>query len=168
MQPDPGSPYSEPATAEEAVILTLMSLGRRLRQRQPGDQLDLPALILLKTLLHQGPLRLSTLACQIELDASTVSRQVRQLEDRGLVERTGDPDDGRASRVAVSDLGRTLLEEGAARSRATVSGLLASWDDAEREQLRVLLARLYADLSTSPAPGTAPAPTTPVNTLETS
>ena len=159
--------YDEPATAEEAVMVTLARLGRRMRQRMPGEELDFGTILLMKALLR-GPLRLTDLAAAVELDASTVSRQVRQLEDRGLVERTGDPDDGRASRVAVSDLGRTLLEEGAARSRATVSGLLASWDDAEREQLRVLLARLYADLSTSPAPGTAPAPTTHVNTLETS
>lgn len=159
--------YDEPATAEEAVMVTLARLGRRMRQRMPGEELDFGTILLMKALLR-GPLRLTDLAAVVELDASTVSRQVRQLEDRGLVERTGDPDDGRASRVAVSDLGRTLLEEGAARSRASVSCLLASWDDAEREQLRVLLARLYADLSTSPAPGTAPAPTTPVNTLETS
>lgn len=134
-----------PATAEEAVMVTLMRLGRRLRQRLPGEVVEFAAIPLLRELL-QGPQRLTTLAAGLELDASTVSRQVRHLEDRGLVERTSDPDDRRASRIALSEAGRARLHEGAQRRRAIVAELLDSWSAADREHLRILLGRLAADL----------------------
>lgn len=144
---DPRPPgAAEPATAEEAVMMTMMSLGRRMRQRQPGDQIDFSALPILRALRHNGPMRLSNLAAHLELDASTVSRHARHLEDRGLLVRTEDPDDKRASRVMVSDHGVTCLEEGASTRRAMIAQVLEPWSDDEREQLRALLHRLYTDL----------------------
>jgi DNA-binding MarR family transcriptional regulator len=137
----------DPATAEEAVMLAMVSLGRRMRHRAPGDQIDLSVWPVLKTLVHNGPMRLSTLAAELGLDASTVSRHVRQLEGRGLLQRTDDPDDGRASRVAVSEHGSACLEEGAQARRAVIAAVLDQWDDQDRDQLRVLLARFYNDLN---------------------
>ncbi|HSE71858.1 MAG TPA: MarR family transcriptional regulator [Nocardioidaceae bacterium] len=145
-------PLTEPETAEEAVMLAMLSVGKRMRQRQPGEELELSGLAVLKTLLHQGPMRLSVLAAQLELDASTVSRHARHLEDRGLLERAGDPDDGRASRVALTASGRECLEKGAARRRAMIGRVLDGWSAEDREQLRVLLSRLYLDLSTPQHP----------------
>ena len=142
----PVTSYDGPATAEEAVMVTMVRLGRRLRQRLPGEELEFAAIVLLKTLLQRGPLRLSALATALGVDASTVSRQVRQLEDKGLLERTSDPEDGRASRVGVSAEGRTRLEAGARRRRAIIGRLLADWPPEEREQLRVLLNRLMTQL----------------------
>jgi DNA-binding MarR family transcriptional regulator len=143
MQPSPdlGAP-PEPATVEEAVLMATVRVGRQLRTRLPGDEFDFSSLALLKTAAHQGPLRLTALASALHLDASTVSRHVRSLEDRGLLERATDPEDGRASQVAVTESGRRALEEGAERRRALIGEVLAGWDDAERETLRVLLNRL--------------------------
>ncbi|HEX5769531.1 MAG TPA: MarR family transcriptional regulator [Nocardioidaceae bacterium] len=143
--------YDEPATAEEAVMVTLARLGRRMRQRMPGEELDFGTILLMKALLR-GPLRLTDLAAVVELDASTVSRQVRHLEDRGLLERTGDPDDGRASRIALSAEGRTRLETGAERRRAFVSRLVEDWPSEDRERLRLLLNRLLDELDTKETP----------------
>lgn len=143
MQPSPGlgTPL-EPATVEEAVLTATVRVGRRLRQRLPGDEFDFSSLALLKAAAAQGPVRLSSLAGTLQLDASTVSRQVRTLEDRGLLERTTDPDDGRASRVNITDRGLRALEDGAQRRRDLIGDVLADWDDADREHLRVLLHRL--------------------------
>jgi len=132
-------------------MVTLARLGRRMRQRMPGEELDFSAILLLKALLR-GPLRMSALAAALELDASTVSRQVRHLEDRGLLERTSDPDDRRASQVALSEKGRARLEEGAARRRAMVSDLLRAWPGEDRERLRQLLTRLLDDLDHQETP----------------
>jgi len=137
--------YDEPATAEEAVMVFLVRLGRRMRSRLPGEELDFSAILLLKALVR-GPLRLSSLATLLDLDASTVSRRVRHLEDRGLLERTGDPDDRRASRIALSEEGRIRLEAGGRRRRAFVAELLEEWPPDDREQLRLLLTRLLDDL----------------------
>jgi DNA-binding MarR family transcriptional regulator len=158
----PDSRSTEPASAEEAVILTMISLGRRLRQRLPGDEVDIAAFHVLKTLCHHGPMRLSSLASALELDASTVSRHARHLEDRGLVERTDDPDDGRASRVAISEQGVSCLDKCTEARRVIVADILSGWSDQDREQLRVLLNRFQHDLTEH----THPHPTSSHHTKE--
>jgi DNA-binding MarR family transcriptional regulator len=147
--------FADPATAEEAVMLTMMTLGRRMRHRIAGDPVDFSAIPLLKTLAHLGPMRLSALASACELDASTVSRHARHLEDRGMLARTADPDDGRASRVQVSEPGLECLRVSAERRRQLVAEAIRDWSDADREQLRLLLGRLYLDLTNDPSEETA-------------
>jgi DNA-binding MarR family transcriptional regulator len=153
MQTSPpalAEPLPAPDTAEDALMSLLMALGRRMRQRQPGDAIDYSAFPILKLLSHQGPMRLSALAQVLGLDASTVSRHARQLEDRGLLERTGDPDDGRASRVAVSQAGDDCLTRAFESRRLLMSTALEGWSDDERETLRTLLHRLVESLMTQP------------------
>ena len=144
----PSTAPPAPETAEDALMSLMMALGRRMRQRQPGDEIDFSAFPLLKLLSHQGPMRLSALAHVLGLDASTVSRHARQLEDRGLLERTEDPDDGRASRVAVSERGSACLAKGFEARRAVVAHALDGWTEAERDTLRDLMHRLVQNLLT--------------------
>jgi DNA-binding MarR family transcriptional regulator len=141
-------PVPAPETAEDALMSLMMALGRRMRQRQPGDEIDYSAFPILKLLSHQGPMRLSALAAVLGLDASTVSRHARQLEDRGLLERTEDPDDGRASRVAVSERGNACLAKGFETRKQLMSHALDGWTDEERDTLRELLHRLVQTLLT--------------------
>ena len=141
-------PIPAPDTAEDALMSLMMALGRRMRQRQPGDEVDYSAFTILKLLTHQGPMRLSALAQVLGLDASTVSRHARQLEDKGLLERTGDPDDGRASRVAVSAHGADCLAQGFETRRRLLTHALDGWTDDERDALRTLLHRLVQTLMT--------------------
>ena len=151
MQPSPfvlTEPIPAPETAEDALLSLMMALGRRMRQRQPGDAIDYSAFPILKLLTHQGPMRLSALAQVLGLDASTVSRHARQLEDKGLLERTGDPDDGRASRVAVSEHGSACLARAFESRRHAITHALEGWTDEERDVLRVQLARLVETLMT--------------------
>ncbi len=143
-------PIPAPETAEDALLSLMMALGRRMRQRQPGDVIDYSAFPILKLLTHQGPMRLSALAQVLGLDASTVSRHARQLEDKGLLERTEDPDDGRASRVAVSENGQACLAQGFETRRHVVATALEGFSDDERETLRTLLQRLVESLLTHP------------------
>ena len=147
----PGAP-AEPATLEEAVLVATMRVGKRLRQRLPGDDVEFSALALLKAVEAQGPLRFSALATALHLDASTVSRQVRPLEDRGLIRRTMDPADGRASQVAITPAGRKALKAGGERRRQLIAEVLADWDDADREALRALLHRLSEAFSQETSP----------------
>ena len=125
----------------------MVRVGKRLRHRIPGEELDFTSLPLLKALHFHGPMRVSALAAALDLDASTVSRHAKGLEDRGLLERTDDPDDGRASRVAVSEHGAACLEKGAAARRALIAEAISGWSDEDRETLRVLLHRLSLDLT---------------------
>ncbi len=139
-------PRSEPQTPEEAVIGLLMQAGRRLRTRNPDDQVDPSAFPLVKQLMATGGMRLSDLAAHVGLDASTVSRQIKQLEDKGIVERTPDPADGRASLIQLTTFGCTTMQAAFRRRFERIQAALAPWDERDKAQLQSLLTRLTADL----------------------
>jgi DNA-binding MarR family transcriptional regulator len=84
----------------------------------------LPALELAR-LLATGERRLGELAAQRGVCQSVVSRQVGELEARGLVVRRPDPADGRAGLVGLTPAGRELLVVAAATRRRWLQGALA-------------------------------------------
>ncbi len=136
----------EPATAEDALAQLMMTVGRRFRARLDGDTVDPSQAALLYTLKTRGALRLGDIADAMKLDASTVSRHVQQLADRGFIERGPDPEDGRASIITLTDDGRAGLKSSFEQRRAILAEAIADWDDDEREQLRTQLSRLATAL----------------------
>ncbi|HEX8508705.1 MAG TPA: MarR family transcriptional regulator, partial [Propionibacteriaceae bacterium] len=110
--------------AVESVLYALMSIGRLLRHRMQGDGLDPATFWLLKGLADRGALRVTELAALGNLDVSTVSRHVTQLHRSGLIERTPDPDDRRAQRVALSEQGQELLTRSLIRRRTLLGASL--------------------------------------------
>lgn len=129
----------------DSVLHTAMTIGRLMRQRLAGDQLEPATYWVLKHLLP-GSMRITALASSTQLDTSTVSRHVTQLEQSGLVERSQDPDDRRAQRVALTDEGRSQLAASTARRREVLAQSLAEWDAADLADLERLLGRLVVDV----------------------
>jgi DNA-binding MarR family transcriptional regulator len=84
----------------------------------------------------------------VHSDPSTISRQIGHLVKLGYVERTADPDDGRATRLAATDEGRRILEFNRARRTASIAQLLESWSAADRTALADLLGRFVTDFET--------------------
>ena len=66
-----------------------------------SDGIEWSGYLLLFHLCKDGPQRTSALAATACVDPSTISRQVAQLVDSGLVERRADPHDGRATLLAT-------------------------------------------------------------------
>jgi DNA-binding MarR family transcriptional regulator len=91
-----------------------------------------------------GPLRSGALAHLVQVDPSTASRQVNALIRDGLLERHADPDDGRASLLLPTDLGRARQAEHIARRDAHYQAMLADWTTAERAEFARYLARFTA------------------------
>lgn len=100
----------------------------------------------LRAVQRYGPLSVTDLARRLGLDQSTTSRQVRPLEAQGLVDRTGDPEDRRASRIGLSLAGRRLLERVDDVLLNDFDAALAGWSDDDRDHLGRLLDRLRRDL----------------------
>lgn len=59
----------------------------------------------LDTLRRAGPLRLSALATRLRIRPSTLTRNVRRMEEHGLIERLRDARDARAERVSLTAVG---------------------------------------------------------------
>ncbi len=146
MQPT-GWASGTPTSPEQAVIFLIMQAARRLKTRHPEDQVDPSSFPLARQLMCTEAMRVSDLAATIGLDASTVSRQIKQLEDKGILERTPDPADGRASLVRITESGRATMQAAFQRRFERIQGVLAHWDDADRAHLQQLLTRLAADLA---------------------
>jgi len=135
-----------PATAEEALIGLLMQAGRKLRTRHPEDQVDPSTFPLARALMCSDGMRVSDLAAQVELDASTVSRQIKQLEDKNIVERATDPADGRASLVRLTSYGEEHMQAAFRRRLLRIKSALEPWSDDDLAHLKILLTRLAKDL----------------------
>lgn len=136
-----------PTSPEQAVIFLLMQAARRLKTRHPEDLVDPSSFPLARQLMCTDAMRVSDLAATIGLDASTVSRQIKQLEDKGLLERMPDPADGRASPVRLTDAGRATMQAAFQRRFERIQAILAHWNDADRAHLQQLLTRLAADFA---------------------
>jgi len=68
--------------------------------------------MLMRTLANSSHgIGITNLSRQLDVNLAAVSRQVKELEGEGLVERRADPKDGRRSIVALSSEGRKLFEE---------------------------------------------------------
>jgi DNA-binding MarR family transcriptional regulator len=90
--------------------------------------------------------RLTDVAAGLRVAVPTVSRQVRLLEDLGLVRRTQDPIDGRAILLEVTDAGLDALQRMRNEWQKTVAELLESWPQKDREILGELLERFALQL----------------------
>jgi DNA-binding MarR family transcriptional regulator len=107
--------------------------------------IDKTAMTLLGALTHIGPVRSNALAEAVYSDPSTISRQVAALVKDGLIERRADPDDGRASLLAVTDKGRELLETRHRQKSCSIARMWAHWPEGDRERFVELLERFVAD-----------------------
>jgi DNA-binding MarR family transcriptional regulator len=102
---------------------------------------------LLRTIIANGPVRASDLASWQGVDKSTVTPQVRRLEERGLVARQGDPGDRRAALLTATDHGRRQLQEIDAAGVRLFGQAIDGWPAADRRTLAALMQRLVDDLA---------------------
>jgi DNA-binding MarR family transcriptional regulator len=101
------------------------------------------AAVLYKLLVEPESLRLCDLAERLGIDSPAVTRKVQHLEHLGLIARSPDPVDGRASRLVLTDDGRRSIERLLSARRTWLEELLSEWPTADREEFGRLL-QLFA------------------------
>ena len=111
-----------------------------------GLTLERSAYPLLNQILALQGGRLSDVAAGLRVAVPTVSRQVRQLEELGLVVRRQDPIDGRAILLEVTEAGLDALKRMRAEWQRTVAEILEPWPQKDREILGELLERFALEL----------------------
>jgi DNA-binding MarR family transcriptional regulator len=134
------------------VIASTRSPRQRDRlQRALGLSLSETNLGALQLVHRHGPLAVSDVARRLEVDLSNASRQLRALEDQGLVARRVDPADRRVARFVVTAAGRRVLERVRAVALNDYAVALDDWSARDRRQLATLLDRFReALLATEP------------------
>jgi len=90
-------------------------------------------------------LRITALRADVLLTQPGISRLIARLEAAGLVERVNDPDDGRASRIRLTDAGaRRQRHVGLRHGHHVAQTMTRSLSDDQLRQLRELCRALTA------------------------
>lgn len=139
---------------EIGTLLRRIRRGLSARAVQVHPELNATSYLLLTALSEHGSRRAADLAELFALDKGSVSRVVHQLVELGLVVRTPDPADGRASILAVTDDAVRRLATLRDNRRAHFDDRLLDWDPDEIEELAVRLGRFNNALSDPVPAGT--------------
>jgi DNA-binding MarR family transcriptional regulator len=151
------SPPSSSVDAEDletarrlgAAISRLMRAATRARAQDAANGGVFHSMALLVTLMESGPLRSASLADAVLSDPSTISRQVAALVDQGLVVREPDPEDRRATLLAISDAGREAVAQKMRLRDLHLAHMTADWSARDRARLADLLDRFSTCFATS-------------------
>ena len=100
---------------------------------------SIAALLTLRRIDEVGPLRITDLAAAEMVAQPTMTGIVRRLEQDGFVQRTRDPDDARATRIALTEAGRDELAAVRASRAAVLQERLDRLDDDARAALAAAL-----------------------------
>lgn len=103
-----------------------------------GD-LSFTAVMCLGTLDRDGPVRLTALGAAEGISQPSMSQLVQRLERQGLAVRVRDPQDGRASLIAISDAGRALVAGRLRDRHDRLAGLLATLPPEDGASLRLAM-----------------------------
>jgi DNA-binding MarR family transcriptional regulator len=115
-------------------------LNRRLATATGG--LSHSLLSTVATVAKHGPIRFADLA-QLELvSAPSITRLVAELEGRGLVARSADPEDGRASLLEITPAGMDAVLRARAARGDVVRELIAFLDSSELAAIEAALPAL--------------------------
>jgi DNA-binding MarR family transcriptional regulator len=95
-----------------------------------------------------GGCHLKDLAARCALDPSTVSRAVAALVRSGLVARSSDPSDGRASVLSVTPRGQQTLDDFNRLADERLADALREWSPQDIAAFSALLQRFSTDLMT--------------------
>jgi DNA-binding MarR family transcriptional regulator len=139
-----------PALVE--ALYTVVRRAHRLRSVRVHSSCDKSGLVLLGQLAEHGSMRLSDLASAVQLDPSTISRQVRALCEGGFTVAVADPDDKRARLLEISAKGRAEVSSVAQELAEMFGRAVRAWPQRDVATLTDLLARLGDELA---APGEA-------------
>ena len=125
----------------DRLRIVLLRLSRRIRANSVGE-LTPSQFSLFVAVAKHGPLPVGRVAELEHVKPPTASKIIAKLDDRGLVQRTADPDDRRCALIEVSAAGREYIDEVRAAGRSWLAGQLAELDDADLATLNVALPAL--------------------------
>ncbi|WP_328422865.1 MarR family transcriptional regulator [Micromonospora sp. NBC_00389] len=124
-----------PAQLAPQLRDAITRLNRRVRQARPVGDLTVTQVSALTSLRLAGALTPRELADVERVQPPTMTKIVAKLEDRGLVQRTPHPTDGRQVILAATEGGQAVLDQFERARDEWLAHRLAALDDDERETL---------------------------------
>ncbi|MEU8070209.1 MarR family transcriptional regulator [Micromonospora sp. NPDC048169] len=125
-----------PAQLAPQLRDAITRLNRRVRQARPVGDLTVTQLSALTSLKLAGALTPRELADVERVQPPTMTKIVAKLEERGLVQRTPHPTDGRQVILAATEGGRAVLDQFERARNEWLANRLAALTEDERDTLR--------------------------------
>ncbi|MBM7077960.1 MULTISPECIES: MarR family winged helix-turn-helix transcriptional regulator [Micromonospora] len=125
-----------PAQLAPQLRDAITRLNRRVRQARPVGDLTVTQLSALTSLRLAGALTPRELADVERVQPPTMTKIVAKLEERGLVQRTPHPTDGRQVILAATEGGRAVLDQFERARNEWLASRLAALTEDERDTLR--------------------------------
>jgi DNA-binding MarR family transcriptional regulator len=137
------------ATASELLEQETAFLMRALEaaQRHHKYPLERAHYLALRVIESQGPQTVASIAHHLLLDDSTVTRQVIEMEQEGLVAKRPNPADGRSAFVDITARGRSEAMRMRRQRTERIDSLVCDWSARQRRDFAVLLSRFNAALA---------------------
>lgn len=110
-----------------------------------GEALDQPSHQTLRHLLAWGPMRPTAVSEVLGTGASHVSKIVRRLEQDGLVQRSTDPSDGRATLISLTPAGEVAARGVYELGDRMIAEVLDGWSAADVRRFTDLTERFVDD-----------------------
>jgi DNA-binding MarR family transcriptional regulator len=150
------APTSKPNSLIQALDGTIhgfdqdVRLGReratRRASRLTGLDWTFSALLILEGMKENGSVRMSELAELAGTTPPTVTKLIKDLEGKGLIQRTPDEQDGRASIVGLTAEGRRVAEAICGARLEALQQILGDWTEEDLERFTALFQRLRTDM----------------------
>lgn len=107
----------------------------RLAARQSASPVPRALARTLSVVNELGEPRISDLAAADRISQPTATTLVQKLEERGWVQRTADPNDARAVRIAITEAGRAAITEFRQSAADALAPRLAALSAADQRAL---------------------------------
>lgn len=146
--PAPGDfPYRSRLLANLSALILLWDSPTLQGQilAKSGESLDQPSHQTLRHLLAWGPMRPTAIAEVLGTGASYVSKIVRRLEGDGLVQRSTDPRDRRATLIELTEAGEAAARGVYDLGDRMIAEVLDGWSAADVRRYTDLTERFVAD-----------------------
>jgi DNA-binding MarR family transcriptional regulator len=135
---DPVEPTKTPIRAAELAGQLRVAVWRAARRMRHVSDVEIsPSLhAALGTVERHGPITAGQLAKHEHVRKPTMTRTIRELVDRGLIERLPDPLDGRVTWLKVTPTGKALILHARRRTDVFLTKRLQRLSAEERETLQ--------------------------------
>lgn len=150
-----GAGVSDDVVRAERALERLfrLTVSRKMHNRQAaavGAVVTRAGYAVLRCVHDAGELSLRELARACSMDPAAAGRQVKALEEEGLVERSATDGDARVTVVRLTPRGRDVYLRIVDVRTEHMREVLASWPEPDRVALAALVDRLVDDLRATP------------------
>ncbi|MFE3213885.1 MarR family winged helix-turn-helix transcriptional regulator [Streptomyces antimycoticus] len=129
--------------AAHEIRVVIGRLRRRIKETYDNEELTPSQTSVLSRLSKEGPASASALAAAERVRPQSMAATLAALDERGLIQRRPDPDDGRRQLVSVSETGGAFLDDKRRAGEEWLTRALESgYTEAERRTILEALALL--------------------------